>query len=139
MANEDTYEGLLVIGGQGHGYLRLSENSYASSYDDIWVSPEQIRNYSLRQADRIAFYPRGFFFRGFHGFSERARGSEREPRVGGTGPRALSGLEHPASVCAGHWCIAAPRRRPIVRFGESPPFRDTGTSVSWGGWVDGTR
>lgn len=48
----DTAEGLLVFI-KNFGYLRLAENSYATSADDVWVSPDLIQRFGLRAADRV--------------------------------------------------------------------------------------
>lgn len=53
--SDDLAEGLLVIpAGNNFGFLRLATNSYAPGPDDVFVSPDLIKNYRLRPADRIS-------------------------------------------------------------------------------------
>ncbi len=46
-------EGVLEIVTDGYGFLRSSDYNYLSSPDDIYVSPQQIRNYGLKTGDTI--------------------------------------------------------------------------------------
>ncbi len=45
--------GVLEILGDGYGFLRNTDDSYDSGPDDIYVSPSQIRRFSLRTGDTI--------------------------------------------------------------------------------------
>ena len=45
--------GVLEILNDGFGYLRSPEGSYCSGPDDIYVSPSQVRKFSLRKGDEI--------------------------------------------------------------------------------------
>ena len=47
-------EGVLEILQDGFGFLRSYESSYLAGPDDIYVSPSQIRKFSLRTGDTIA-------------------------------------------------------------------------------------
>ena len=50
---EDIYgEGVLEILQDGFGFLRSSDSSYLAGPDDIYVSPSQIRRFSLRTGIR---------------------------------------------------------------------------------------
>ncbi len=52
---EDIYgDGVLEILQDGFGFLRSAEGSYLAGPDDIYVSPSQIRRFSLRTGDTIA-------------------------------------------------------------------------------------
>ncbi len=52
---EDIYgDGVLEILQDGFGFLRSSEGSYLAGPDDIYVSPSQIRRFSLRTGDTIS-------------------------------------------------------------------------------------
>ncbi|MEX2366889.1 MAG: transcription termination factor Rho [Pseudohongiellaceae bacterium] len=52
---EDIYgDGVLEILQDGFGFLRSSDASYLAGPDDIYVSPSQIRRFSLRTGDTIA-------------------------------------------------------------------------------------
>ena len=52
---EDIYgEGVLEILQDGFGFLRSADCSYLAGPDDIYVSPSQIRRFSLRTGDNIA-------------------------------------------------------------------------------------
>ncbi len=52
---EDIYgDGLLEILQDGFGFLRAADSSYLAGPDDIYVSPSQIRRFSLRTGDTIA-------------------------------------------------------------------------------------
>lgn len=54
-ANGEIYtEGVLETLQDGFGFLRSSEHNYLSGADDIYVSPSQIRKYSLRTGDTVA-------------------------------------------------------------------------------------
>ncbi|MEM7433313.1 MAG: transcription termination factor Rho [Pseudomonadota bacterium] len=54
-SGEDTYgEGVLEILQDGFGFLRSADGSYLAGPDDIYVSPSQIRRFSLRTGDTIA-------------------------------------------------------------------------------------
>jgi transcription termination factor Rho len=44
-------EGVLEVLPDGFGFLRASESNYVAGPDDIYVSPNQIRRYSLRTGD----------------------------------------------------------------------------------------
>ncbi|MCG6871208.1 MAG: transcription termination factor Rho [Gammaproteobacteria bacterium] len=46
-------EGVLEILQDGFGFLRSSEGSYLAGPDDIYVSPSQIRRFSLRTGDTV--------------------------------------------------------------------------------------
>ena len=51
---EDIYgEGVLEILPDGFGFLRSADSSYLAGPDDIYVSPSQIRRFSLRTGDEI--------------------------------------------------------------------------------------
>ena len=45
--------GVLEILNDGFGFLRSAEGSYCSGPDDIYISPSQIRKFSLRKGDEI--------------------------------------------------------------------------------------
>ncbi len=52
---EDIYsEGVLEILQDGFGFLRSADSSYLAGPDDIYVSPSQIRRFSLRTGDTVA-------------------------------------------------------------------------------------
>lgn len=52
---EDIYgDGVLEILQDGFGFLRSAEGSYLAGPDDIYVSPSQIRKFSLRTGDTVA-------------------------------------------------------------------------------------
>ena len=52
---EDIYgEGVLEILQDGFGFLRSPDSSYLAGPDDIYVSPSQIRRFSLRTGDSIS-------------------------------------------------------------------------------------
>ena len=52
---EDIYgNGVLEILQDGFGFLRSSDSSYLAGPDDIYVSPSQIRRFSLRTGDTVA-------------------------------------------------------------------------------------
>ena len=54
-SGEDIYgEGVLEILQDGFGFLRSSESSYLAGPDDIYVSPSQIRRFSLRTGDTVS-------------------------------------------------------------------------------------
>ena len=46
--------GVLEILNDGFGFLRSPEGSYCAGEDDIYVSPSQIRKFSLRKGDSVA-------------------------------------------------------------------------------------
>ncbi len=46
-------EGVLEMVPDGYGFLRSSDYNYLTSPDDIYVSPQQIRNYGLKTGDTI--------------------------------------------------------------------------------------
>ena len=46
-------EGVLEIVPDGYGFLRSSDYNYLSSPDDIYISPQQIRNYGLKTGDTL--------------------------------------------------------------------------------------
>ena len=46
-------EGVLELVPDGYGFLRSSDYNYLSSPDDIYTSPQQIRNYGLKTGDTI--------------------------------------------------------------------------------------
>ncbi len=46
-------EGVLEIVPDGYGFLRSSDYNYLTSPDDIYVSPQQIRNYGLKAGDTV--------------------------------------------------------------------------------------
>jgi transcription termination factor Rho len=53
--DEDIYgDGVLEILQDGFGFLRSSDGSYLAGPDDIYVSPSQIRRFSLRTGDTVA-------------------------------------------------------------------------------------
>ncbi len=47
-------DGVLEILSDGFGFLRASESSYMAGPDDIYVSPSQIRRFSLRTGDTVS-------------------------------------------------------------------------------------
>ena len=47
-------EGLLEIMPDGYGFLRGPDSSYLAGPDDVYISPSQIRRFSLRTGDTIA-------------------------------------------------------------------------------------
>ena len=52
---EDIYgDGVLEILTDGFGFLRSADSSYLAGPDDIYVSPSQIRRFSLRTGDTIS-------------------------------------------------------------------------------------
>ncbi len=52
---EDIYgNGVLEIRQDGFGFLRAADSSYLAGPDDIYVSPSQIRRFSLRTGDTVA-------------------------------------------------------------------------------------
>ena len=52
---EDIYgDGVLEILQDGFGFLRAADSSYLAGPDDIYVSPSQIRRFSLRTGDTIS-------------------------------------------------------------------------------------
>jgi thioredoxin len=52
---EDIYgDGVLEILSDGFGFLRSADASYLAGPDDIYVSPSQIRRFSLRTGDTIS-------------------------------------------------------------------------------------
>ena len=52
---EDIYgDGVLEILQDGFGFLRSADSSYLAGPDDIYVSPSQIRRFSLRTDDTVA-------------------------------------------------------------------------------------
>jgi transcription termination factor Rho len=52
---EDIYgNGVLEIRQDGFGFLRSSDSSYLAGPDDIYVSPSQIRRFSLRTGDTVS-------------------------------------------------------------------------------------
>src|SRR5690625_429104 len=54
-AGEDIYgDGVLEILQDGFGFLRSADSSYLAGPDDIYVSPSQIRRFSLRTGDTVA-------------------------------------------------------------------------------------
>ncbi|HEX6930026.1 MAG TPA: transcription termination factor Rho [Gammaproteobacteria bacterium] len=54
-SGEDIYgDGVLEILQDGFGFLRSADSSYLAGPDDIYVSPSQIRRFSLRTGDTIA-------------------------------------------------------------------------------------
>ena len=46
-------EGVLELAPDGFGFLRSSDYNYLSSPDDIYISPQQIRNYGLKTGDTL--------------------------------------------------------------------------------------
>ena len=46
-------EGVLELVPDGYGFLRSSDFNYLTSPDDIYISPQQIRNYGLKTGDTI--------------------------------------------------------------------------------------
>ncbi|MCM1531339.1 MAG: transcription termination factor Rho [Bacteroides sp.] len=48
-----TYEGVLETMPDGFGFLRSSDYNYLSSPDDVYVSPQQIRNLGLKTGDTV--------------------------------------------------------------------------------------
>ncbi|MBR1785452.1 MAG: transcription termination factor Rho [Bacteroidales bacterium] len=46
-------EGVLEMVPDGYGFLRSSDYNYLSSPDDIYIAPQQIRNYGLKTGDTI--------------------------------------------------------------------------------------
>jgi len=54
-SGEDIYgSGILEILQDGFGFLRSADSSYLAGPDDIYVSPSQIRRFSLRTGDTVA-------------------------------------------------------------------------------------
>jgi len=54
-SGEDIYgDGVLEILQDGFGFLRSHDSSYLAGPDDIYVSPSQIRRFSLRTGDTVA-------------------------------------------------------------------------------------
>jgi transcription termination factor Rho len=54
-SGEDIYgDGVLEILQDGFGFLRSSQGSYLAGPDDIYVSPSQIRRFSLRTGDTVS-------------------------------------------------------------------------------------
>ncbi|MCP3867258.1 MAG: transcription termination factor Rho [Gammaproteobacteria bacterium] len=54
-SGEDIYgDGVLEILQDGFGFLRAADSSYLAGPDDIYVSPSQIRRFSLRTGDSIS-------------------------------------------------------------------------------------
>ena len=54
-SGEDIYgDGVLEILQDGFGFLRSTDSSYLAGPDDIYVSPSQIRRFSLRTGDTIS-------------------------------------------------------------------------------------
>jgi transcription termination factor Rho len=54
-SGEDIYgDGVLEILQDGFGFLRCADSSYLAGPDDIYVSPSQIRRFSLRTGDTIS-------------------------------------------------------------------------------------
>ncbi len=54
-SGEDIYgDGVLEILQDGFGFLRSADSSYLAGPDDIYVSPSQIRRFSLRTGDTVA-------------------------------------------------------------------------------------
>ncbi|MBM3203514.1 transcription termination factor Rho, partial [Candidatus Woesearchaeota archaeon] len=54
-SGEDIYgDGVLEILQDGFGFLRSADSSYLAGPDDIYVSPSQIRRFSLRTGDTIS-------------------------------------------------------------------------------------
>jgi transcription termination factor Rho len=54
-SGEDIHgEGVLEILQDGFGFLRSADSSYLAGPDDIYVSPSQIRRFSLRTGDTVA-------------------------------------------------------------------------------------
>ncbi|WP_461831503.1 transcription termination factor Rho [Aquifex sp.] len=51
-------EGVLEILPEGYGFLRLSENNYMPSYNDVYVAPSQIKKFGLRTGDTIKGFAR---------------------------------------------------------------------------------
>jgi len=52
---EDIYgDGVLEIRQDGFGFLRSADSSYLAGPDDIYVSPSQIRRFSLRTGDTVS-------------------------------------------------------------------------------------
>ncbi|MDD3763452.1 MAG: transcription termination factor Rho [Nevskiales bacterium] len=47
-------EGVLEIMSDGYGFLRGADSSYSAGPDDVYISPSQIRRFSLRTGDTIA-------------------------------------------------------------------------------------
>ena len=47
-------EGVLEILQDGFGFLRSADSSYLAGPDDIYVSPSQIRRFSLRTGDTVS-------------------------------------------------------------------------------------
>ena len=46
-------EGVLELVPDGYGFLRSSDYNYLTSPDDIYISPQQIRNYGLKTGDTL--------------------------------------------------------------------------------------
>lgn len=54
-SGEDIYgDGVLEILSDGFGFLRSADSSFLAGPDDIYVSPSQIRRFSLRTGDTIS-------------------------------------------------------------------------------------
>ena len=46
-------DGMIEVLPDGFGFLRSSESNYLASADDIYVSPQQVKQYSLRTGDTV--------------------------------------------------------------------------------------
>ena len=54
-SGEDIFgDGVLEILQDGFGFLRAADSSYLAGPDDIYVSPSQIRRFSMRTGDTIS-------------------------------------------------------------------------------------
>ena len=52
--NEVIYaDGVIEVLPDGFGFLRSSKSNYLASADDIYVSPQQVKKYSLRTGDTV--------------------------------------------------------------------------------------
>ncbi len=47
-------EGVMELDRDGHGFLRSADSDYIESPDDIYVSPSQVRRFTLRPGDTIS-------------------------------------------------------------------------------------
>jgi transcription termination factor Rho len=47
-------EGVMEIMQDGYGFLRTADSSYLAGPDDVYISPSQIRRFSLRTGDSVA-------------------------------------------------------------------------------------
>ncbi|HIP43603.1 MAG TPA: transcription termination factor Rho [Aquifex aeolicus] len=51
-------KGVLEVLPEGYGFLRMSENNYMPSWNDVYVAPSQIKKFGLRTGDTIEGFAR---------------------------------------------------------------------------------